>query len=110
MSDGWQAEVARASRTHRFEVRPGAQQVEQRIARAVCTNQLAVAKHPVVRPQEASTHRAPGKQVAHRAQCGLGRQLPGVVAHEGHTEAAGIMASCMRAQPVPAAALIHVAI
>lgn len=80
------------SQTHHIEVRPGAQLVEERVARAVGTHELAVPEQLVARPQEAGAHRAPGKRVAHRAQCGLGRQLRGVVAHEGHAEAAGIVA------------------
>lgn len=110
MSDGWQAEVVRASPTHSIEVRPGAQQVEERVTRTVGAHKLAVAQQRVVRLQESRTHRALGEHVAHCAQRGLGRQLRGVVAHEGHAKAAGVVAECVRANPVPASAFVHVAV
>lgn len=50
MSDGSQAEVVRALRTHRVEVWPGAQQLEECVTRAVRGHELAVAKQLVVRP------------------------------------------------------------
>lgn len=93
-----------------YEVRPGAQLVEERVARALGTHELAVAEQLVVGPQEASAHRAPGKRVAHRTHRGFGRQLRGVVAHEGHAKAAAIVVSSVRAYPVPASALVHVAV
>lgn len=96
--------------THRIEVRPGVQQVEERVTRAVCAHELAVAKQPVVRPQESCTHRAPGELIAHRAQRGLRWQLRGVVAHEGYAEASGVVAACVCTHQVPAAALVHVAV
>lgn len=110
VSVGCQAEVVRAPRTHSIKVRPGAQQVEECITRTVCAHELAVAEQRVVWPQESGTHRAPGEHVAHSAQRGLGWQLRGVVAHEGHAEAAGVLATCVRANPVPAAALVYVAV
>ena len=39
-TDGPQAEVVQASGTHLVEVRPGAQQVEERVARAVSAHEL----------------------------------------------------------------------
>lgn len=96
--------------THRGEARPGAQQVEERVTRAVSVHELAVAQQCIVWPQEACAHRAARKQIVQGAQRRLGGQPRRVVAHDGHAEAAGVVAACVRAHPVPAPALVHVAV
>lgn len=94
----------------RGEARPGAQQVEERVTRAVSVHELAVAQQCIVWLQEACAHRAAREQVVQGAQRRLGGQPRRVVAHDGHAEAAGVVAACVRAHPVPAPALVHVAV
>lgn len=109
-TDGPQAEVVRGSGTHHVEAWPGAQHVEERVARAVSAHELAVAEQRIVWLQEAGAHSAVRELISHRAQRGLRRQLRSVVAYQGHAETAGVVATCVRAHPVPATALVHVAI
>lgn len=92
------------------EVWPGANLLEQSFPRALGGHQLAVAQQSVVGAQEACTHGTAWEVLANDTQGPFRGQLLAVVADDGHAEAQGVVASGVGAQPVPAAALVHVAV